>query len=116
MEIFMQNEKLRKEEEVMEVLGTARYEWLKASKQYAKSIHSVLSQHGADFEHIQSLGFSLESISGDSEYDTDFECDDPMLGTSPLYSQLIRLVEISHDCGGVLPEGIFPNSEERTAD
>jgi hypothetical protein len=98
-----------KEEEVMEALGKARYEWLVASKQYAKSIHSVLTRYGADLERIQFMDLPLEAVGLGYQYDSDVMCANPAIGPSPLVcSQLIRLVEVSSECGGVLPEGILP--------
>jgi hypothetical protein len=97
-----------KEEEVMEVLTLARYEWRKASMKYAKTIHSALSQHGADFDSIQSMNLPLDFVSVGSEFDSEITAADPSFIWSPLNSQLIRIVEVSSECGGVLPPGLFP--------
>ena len=105
-----------KEEEVMEALGTARYEWLMASKLYAKSIHSVLTRYGADFPRIRLMNMPLEAVSIGDQYDFDVMCANPAIGPSPLVcSQLIRLVEVSSECGGVLPEGILPREANPVA-
>jgi hypothetical protein len=97
-----------KEEAVMEDVFMARLEWLKASMKYAKAIHSALSQHGADFDRIQLMNLPLESVAVDSEFDSEIAAPNPTFIWSPLDSQLIRLIEVSHVCGGVLPEGLFP--------
>jgi hypothetical protein len=96
-----------KEEAVMEVVFMERIEWLKASMKYAKAVHSALSENGADFDRIRSMNLPLESVAVGSEFDSDIANPNPTFTWSPLDSQLIRLIEVSHDCGGVLPPGLF---------
>lgn len=91
----------------MDAICVARVQWLEVSHKYASVIQQVLAKNGADFDAVRQMDLTgPDGWSETSRFDEELAGGQPPVD-SPFGSHYIRLIELTTECGGVLPEGIL---------